>query len=84
MKRETPVHFESDIYLDRYLLENKSLTTERRKTVAKLKAELSKLKDELKTYTHYNNSNIGIDEALATVIHYSREKEKTSKPPSLP
>jgi len=79
IKRETPVTFEKEIFIDRYLLENCEFTTERRNIVSLWKKELSQKENLLKSYTNYKGENHGLDEALKSVILYLKEKESNAQ-----
>lgn len=74
VKRETPITIEREIYMDRYLIENKEETTKRRLVVAEWRAKLAALEAELRSYTHYKEGNHGLDQALQSVITFYSEK----------
>lgn len=85
VKRETPVLFEKEISVDRYMIENKDEITRRRGIVANWKVELAQLEAELCSYTHYKGRSHGLDDALTSVIDYCKDKsEKTQDTSYLP
>lgn len=79
IKRESPVTFEKEIYLDRYLLNNKEETTKRRAIVSKWREELLILESELKVFTHFEDKALALDDAIQRVIHYYKEKGSTAE-----
>eukprot|EP01119_Soliformovum_irregulare_P016727 TRINITY_DN4887_c0_g1_i2.p1 TRINITY_DN4887_c0_g1~~TRINITY_DN4887_c0_g1_i2.p1 ORF type:complete len:653 (-),score=233.93 TRINITY_DN4887_c0_g1_i2:904-2628(-) len=76
VKRETPVTFDKEIFVDRFMIENKVETTRIRAQVAELKIQLEKLRAELREHTHYKGRNISLSDALKSVIDFCREKSE--------
>lgn len=87
VKRESPVTFPKDLYIDRYMVEHKEETTKRRVIVHQWKEELAAVEKELRTFTHFKaipifvqtlnlsqGRNHGLDEALQSVLDYCQDK----------
>jgi hypothetical protein len=71
---QSSVAFDKEIFLDRYMVENRDETTKRRQVVSTWKAELLQLQTELRSYTNYKGANYGLDQALQSVIEYCSDK----------
>jgi ubiquitin carboxyl-terminal hydrolase 25/28 len=60
VKLNTPFHFEKEIYIDRFLLQNKDVATKIKVQVDSLKAHLTALEQALAKMNNYNDSNMEI------------------------
>lgn len=56
LKRETPIHFPKELYMDRFYVENQEITTRKRRENVQIKAKLDEQRQNLQTYTRYKVS----------------------------
>jgi len=73
VKRETAITVDKEIFVDRYLIENKDETTKRRVVVSEWRKQLHDLEVELRSFTHFKGRDHGLDEALQSTLDYLKD-----------
>eukprot|EP00026_Physarum_polycephalum_P001894 Phypoly_transcript_01897.p1 GENE.Phypoly_transcript_01897~~Phypoly_transcript_01897.p1 ORF type:complete len:1017 (+),score=204.66 Phypoly_transcript_01897:308-3052(+) len=79
LKSLAPLNFDKEIFMDRYLVENKGETTRIRGIVNSWREELARHEDELRKFTHYEG-DCGLDQAMVAMIRYYQGKSEGSNP----
>eukprot|EP01100_Stratorugosa_tubuloviscum_P002906 TRINITY_DN1692_c0_g1_i1.p1 TRINITY_DN1692_c0_g1~~TRINITY_DN1692_c0_g1_i1.p1 ORF type:complete len:831 (+),score=333.74 TRINITY_DN1692_c0_g1_i1:60-2552(+) len=77
VKINSRLEFTSKLSLDRYLLDNKSFVSDKRRYVDALRQELSKVNETLKQLTTCKETQMNRVDAIQTVINIANEKNVT-------
>ena len=72
--------FPDSLFLDRYMVQNKEITRDKRKQVKKLKKRKAQLEAKLKTYTSYGNGTEKMP--LHTILGYTLDYASSAPPRS--
>ncbi|PRP79760.1 hypothetical protein PROFUN_12622 [Planoprotostelium fungivorum] len=75
LKRETPIHFPKELFMDRFYVENQAITTQKRRESVELKAHLAQQKQNLLNYTRYKGRDHAIDSAIESTLDYLKDNE---------
>lgn len=74
IKKETPVYFKKEIYVDRYSIQHREETSKRRKLVEKQKSELKNFEDDLEAHTNFKGKGHSLQSAFESLINFYSEK----------
>ena len=75
-KITNPIKFDKTIYLDRFMLENKTLVELGRGGADKYKEKIKKLKEGLQNYLSFGEEKNDLRKCLKTTIEYIRSQEQ--------
>jgi hypothetical protein len=59
-------NFDKDLYLDRYLISNRTESEKRRVQLTELRRRKRELEEQLRKYADYKGMGVGVDKALGT------------------
>jgi len=75
-KLNNPVSFDKTIYLDRFMIENRSLMELGKGGIEKYKEKIKKLKEGIKLYTSYGEEKLDLRKSLKTTLEFLKSQDK--------
>ncbi|KAL4453036.1 hypothetical protein ABPG73_015873 [Tetrahymena malaccensis] len=80
-KLNTPFHFEKEIYIDRFLLENRAYILRNKPKLKALKKKRDDIKKEIQSLKNYQNSNFSILNIMQMQLDFLKIKEQEFEEP---